>query len=177
MKRTILAASLPIVLAACTGQPSIPSAQVPGNLKPAATEVALGVALARGVQIYECRMKKDDPQATEWGFVAPEADLFDAEGMLVGTHYAGPQWESLDGSKVAGSVKARADAPQAGAIPWLLLTTKSVGRDGAFAKVTSIQRINTAGGVAPAADGCTVASLGRGARVRYTADYVMFGSK
>jgi hypothetical protein len=177
MKRTILVAALPIVLAACTSQPSISSVQVPDSLRPSATEVALAAAAARGVQIYECRMKKADPQAAEWALVGPEADLFDAQGMLIGAHYAGPQWESVDGSKVAGSVKARADAPRADAIPWLLLTTKSVGRDGAFAKVTSIQRVNTEGGVAPAADECTSASLGKAARVRYTADYVMYGSK
>ena len=44
---------------------------------------------------------------------------------------------------------------------WLLLTTKAEGSDGAFAKVTSIQRVNTAGGVAPAAAGCTALSLGK----------------
>jgi hypothetical protein len=177
MKRNILVACLPIVVAACAGQPPLPAAQVPDNLKPAATEVALGAVAARGVQIYECRVKKDDAQATEWAFVAPEADLFDAQGKQVGKHYAGPHWESVDGSKQVGSVKARADAPQAGAIPWLLLTTKSVGADGAFSKVTSIQRINTVGGVAPAADTCTAASLGKGVRVPYTADYLMFGNK
>jgi hypothetical protein len=137
----------------------------------------LGTMAARGVQIYECRAKKDDPQAVEWAFVAPEADLFDPKGTLVGKHYAGPHWESLDGSKVVGSVKARADAPQAGTIPWLLLATKSVGPAGAFAGVTNIQRVNTAGGAAPSAESCTQASLGKRSRVNYTADYVLFGSK
>lgn len=152
--------------------------QAPNSLKPAATEVALGAVTARGVQIYECRMTQDDPQAMVWVYVAPEADLFDAQGMLVGVHDAGPQWENTDGSKLIGSgVKARADAPRADAIPWLLLATKSVGPDGAFAKVTSIQRINTVGGVAPAADKCTAAALGWHRRVRYTADYLMFGAQ
>jgi hypothetical protein len=176
MKRNMTALTLLAALAACSSQPTVPATQVPDNLKPAATEVLLAPLAARGVQIYECRAKKDDPQAAEWAFVAPEAQLFDAQGKLVGKHYAGPHWESLDGSKVAGSSKSRADAPQAGAIPWLLLATKSDGPDGAFAKVTSIQRVNTAGGVAPA-DGCTTASLGKQARVAYTADYVMYGSK
>jgi hypothetical protein len=177
MKRTLLAACLPIVLAACAGTPSAPPVQVPDSLRPPAGEAALGGVAAKGVQIYECRVKKDDPQATEWAFVAPEAELFDAQGHLVGKHYAGPHWESIDGSKVVGSVKARADAPQAGAIPWLLLSTRSVGPAGAFAKVSSIQRISTVGGAAPAAGGCTAASLGRGARVPYTADYMLFGAR
>ena len=74
----------------------------------------------------------------------------------IGRHYAGPHWEALDGSKIAGTVKERADAPLADAIPWLLLTAKSVGPEGSFSKVTSIQRVNTVGGVAPTT-GCSEA--------------------
>jgi Protein of unknown function (DUF3455) len=168
---------LPIVGAACTSTAPNPAVPVPDNLEPAAIEQRLASVAARGVQVYECRAKKDDPGATEWAFVAPEADLFDAQGRPVGKHYAGPKWESADASKIVGTVQARADAPRAGAIPWLLLATRSEGPEGAFAKATSIQRINTVGGVAPAADDCTTATLGKAARVAYTADYVMFGSK
>jgi len=150
--------------------------QVPENLRPAATETLMSTVAARGVQIYECRAKKDDPAAAEWAFVAPEAELFDMKGKPVGKHYAGPHWESADGSKIVGAVKARADAPQAGAIPWLLLATKSVGGEGAFSKVTSVQRISTVGGSAPG-DGCSTATLGKTARVAYAADYVMYASK
>ncbi|MBW8831502.1 MAG: DUF3455 domain-containing protein [Burkholderiales bacterium] len=177
MNRKYLSTLLPVVVAACASHSSMPEVTVPDNLKPSAEEVALGSVVARGVQIYECRVTKDNPQAAEWAFVAPEAELWDAQGKRVGKHYAGPHWESVDGSKVSGIVKARADALVAGAIPRLLLTTKSVGPDGAFAKVTSIQRLNTVGGVAPAADGCTMESLGKSARVAYRADYVMFVSK
>lgn len=177
MKRKCFFSAVLLISAACTSPTPNPAPAVPESLKPAATEQLLATVAARGVQIYECRAKKDDPRATQWAFVAPEADLFDAQGRLAGKHFAGPKWESLDGSKVAGTVKASAEAPRAGAIPWLLLTTRSEGADGAFAKTTSIQRINTIGGVAPAADGCSTATLGQGARVAYTADYLMFGSK
>ena len=118
------------------------SVQVPDSLKPGAHESLAHVVPAKGVQIYECRDQK-------WVFVAPEADLFDRAGKKIGTHYAGPHWEAADGSKVVGAVKARADATQAGSIPWLLLGVKSVGNEGAFSKVTSIQRVATVGGVAP----------------------------
>ena len=70
-------------------------------------------------------------------------------------------------------MKERAEAPAGDAIPWLLLTAKSVGPDGSFSKVTSIQRVNTAGGVAPAA-GCSQAVAGTAARINYTADYYFF---
>lgn len=178
MQRTVVAAALLLILGACISRtPAPPIQQVPENLKPAAGEVLLGAVAARGVQIYECRARKDGAQGMEWAFVAPEAELFDAHGRAIGKHYAGPHWESVDGSKVAGSVKARADAPHGGTIPWLLLATRSAGPDGAFARVSSIQRINTEGGAAPAMEDCRPEWSGRVARVAYTADYVMFGSR
>jgi len=131
---------------------------------------------AKGVQIYECRAKKDQVGEYEWAFVAPEADLFDARGIRIGRHYAGPHWESTDGSKILGTVKERIDAPMANAIPWLLLAARSVGPEGSFSKVTSIQRVNTVGGVAPRA-GCSQATAGAPARIDYTADYYFFTTK
>ena len=160
MKR-IHAALAISALAACSTTPAV---QIPDNLKPAAGESLAMIVAAKGVQIYECR-------AGEWAFVAPEAELFDRSGKPIGRHYAGPQWEAADGSKVLGTVKARADAPVPGAIPWLLLGAKSVGPEGAFSRVTSVQRVATAGGVAPAG-GCS--ETGARARVAYSADYYFY---
>jgi len=151
--------SLIVLAAGCAS-----TVQVPDNLKPAANESLALVVPAKGEQVYECRDSK-------WVFVAPEAELFDAAGKKIGRHYAGPHWESADGSRIAGVVKERAEAPVAGAIPWLLLSAKSVGGEGAFSRVTSIQRVATAGGVAPAG-GCV--QPGAQARVGYTADYYFF---
>jgi hypothetical protein len=149
---------------------------VPDKLKPGANESLAMIAHAKGVQIYECRASKDQPGNYEWAFVAPEADLFDAGGNRIGRHYAGPHWESTDGSKILGAVKERADAPAADAIPWLLLSAKSVGAEGAFSKVTSVQRVSTVGGMAPKA-GCSQAAAGTPARINYTADYYFFTRK
>ena len=109
-------------------------------------------------------------------FVAPEADLFDTSGKKIGKHYAGPHWESTDGSKVADTVKEQAAAPQANAIPWLLLVTKSVGTQGLFSRITSIQRVNTVGGVAPKT-ACSQSTVGTSGRIPYTADYYFFTDK
>ncbi|HSW03828.1 DUF3455 domain-containing protein [Aquabacterium sp.] len=163
---------LALLLSACASAPI--DTPVPANLVPAG-EKAIGRVAARGVQIYECRAKAGGAVGTEWAFVAPEAELLDTAGQPAGKHYAGPHWEALDGSKIVGTVKARADAPLAGAIPWLLLSTRSVGSDGRFAKVSSVQRLNTIGGAAPAA-GCDAGTLGRSTRVPYTADYVLFSA-
>src|SRR6185503_2694043 len=106
--------------------------------------------------------------------VAPDAVLFDGNGKKIGSHYAGPHWEAADGSRIVAAVKARADAPSAGAIPSLLLGAKSVGGEGAFSKVTSIQRVATVGGIAPAG-GCFQA--GNRAYIPYIADYYFFTAR
>jgi len=166
--------SLVLLSAGCAStQLAGTAVEVPDKLKPGANEELAMVFPAGGVQIYECRARKDAAGEYEWAFVAPEADLYDAHGARVGLHYAGPQWESADGSKVLGTVKERADAPQADSIPWLLLTAKSVGPEGSFGKVTSVQRVNTLGGVAPKG-GCLQAEAGTRVRVGYTADYYFF---
>ena len=148
--------------------------QVPDKLKPGAYESLAMIVPAKGVQIYECRALPNAAGAS-WAFVAPEADLLDARGAVTGKHYAGPHWDALDGSKIVGAVKARADAPQATAIPWLLLSAKSVGGQGRFANVTSVQRIHTAGGLAPTKP-CDASTLGAIERVPYSADYLFFAS-
>jgi uncharacterized protein DUF3455 len=160
------------LVAGCASPPPF----VPDNLNPGANQSLTMVVPAKGVQIYECRARKDQPGAYEWGFVAPEADLFDTRGNRIGKHYGGPHWEANDGSKVLGAVKERADAPAADAIPWLLLSAKSVGPNGSFSNVSSIQRVNTVGGVAPKA-GCSQAAAGTQSRINYTADYYFFSAR
>ena len=177
MHSKIITVSVALLLGACTSlQKPTATVNVPDNLKPPGNEALAMIVPAKGVQIYECRAKKDQPGAYEWAFVAPEADLFDISGKKIGRHYAGPHWESADGSKIAGTVKERADAPQAGAIPWLLLVTKSVGSQGSFSRITSIQRVSTVGGVEPKT-GCSQSTVGATARISYTADYYFLSEK
>ena len=161
-----------LAVAACATTPAI---DVPRALDPPADQSLAMVVGAKGVQIYECRARQDG-SGFEWVFVAPEAELLDRFGRRVGTHGAGPFWQADDGSRVVGTVKARADAPVAGAIPWLLLVTRSDGPAGSLSKVSSIQRVNTAGGVAPAG-GCGPEARSTIARVAYTADYRLFAAK
>ena len=174
MFKALVAAGPVALLAACA---SPPPPDVPASLQPQPGAVALQTLSARGLQIYACRARPGDAGAAEWAFVAPQADLFDSQGRAAGTHFAGPQWQGTDGSRVAGSVRARADAPNPASIPWLLLETHPTGPAGAFSGVTHIQRIRTAGGTAPPAAECSSASLGREVRVGYSADYVLFGSR
>ena len=60
------------------------------------------------------------------------------------------------------------------AIPWLLLkaTIKAAGPDGdRLAGTTFIQRINTVGGLEPAAADCDADAVGSQQEIPYTADY------
>jgi len=122
-------------------------------------------AYAKGVQIYRW-------DGASWVPVGPSATLYaDAGGKsVVGTHYAGPKWESVSGSIVAGAVADRC-VPDASAIPWLLLTAAPEGGPGVFQGVASIQRVNTVGGKAPAAGG---SYSGEVKEVPYTAEYYFY---
>jgi Protein of unknown function (DUF3455) len=149
---------------------------VPETLKVSPGEALSFAAEAKGVQIYECRARKDDATKFEWVFKAPEADLFDQQGRRIGRHYAGPTWEAIDGSKVVGEIKAREPSPDANAIPWLLLAARKHEGNGVFTRVTSIQRLETVGGKAPA-QSCDQSSQGNEVRVPYTAVYFFYTSK
>lgn len=147
------------------------AASVPPPLRvPPHAQLVLA-AHARGVQIYDCKAGSDG--AMHWTFRAPEAALVDADGKALGSHYAGPTWESTDGSKVVARVSAQAEAPDASAIPWLLLTTTSSSGPGVLNAVTHVQRVATAGGRAPAGT-CDAAQPE--ARVPYTATYLFFAA-
>jgi hypothetical protein len=143
---------------------------VPEGLQPPAGQVLALEASATGVQIYECMAAKDDPAQFAWSLKAPEAGLKDPTGKPVGKHYAGPTWEASDGSKVMGEVVAKHDAPDAGAIPWLLLRAKSTAGSGIFSAIASIQRVRTIGG-SPPANGCDSSQSGKESRVPYAAVY------
>jgi Protein of unknown function (DUF3455) len=170
------------LLTACaSGGGMVNTPAVPANLAPPAGEKQAFVHHARGVQIYRCAAAAAgasgaNAAAFNWAFVAPQADLYasTAQAAVLGTHGAGPHWQAADGSRVTGVVKARADAPVAGAIPWLLLTTTPGDKPGLMAAVTHIQRINTAAGVAPATGCAAAADAGKEARVPYTTLYAYF---
>jgi len=149
--------------------------EVPANLKVPAGNKLVFQAFAKGVQIYRCTQDPADTNRFAWVFVAPDADLYahaDFSGP-VGRHYAGPTWESTDGSKVVGIKLQQADSPDPGAIPWLLLRSASGSGSGVLGKVTFIQRVHTSGGKAPATI-ADKAHKGQEARVAYTAEYFFY---
>jgi hypothetical protein len=141
-------------------------------------------AHAVGAQIYTCVASvattadggaDQDAGATSyaWALKAPDAKLYDAGGTQVGTHGAGPSWTWRDGSTAVGAKVVELTAPAAEAIPWLLLRVKSTSGAGLLSDATYVQRVNTAGGRAPAT-GCDATTVGTEARSGYAADYYFF---
>jgi Protein of unknown function (DUF3455) len=157
-----------------TDAPTLPP-QLPADFRVAENARLALAARGKGVQIYGCAAKKDTPGVFEWKLTAPDAELFDDHGIKVGKHFAGPTWESTDGSRVVGKVAHKQDAPDPEAIPWLMLesATSSGPGSGVLGGITQIARLDTKGGKAPAG-GCDAMHVGAEVRVPYEASYYFY---
>ena len=155
-----------------TGAYAASAPDVPDQIKAPAGERLVFRAHAFGTQIYVCQKGADGK--SQWTLKAPEAQLHDWNGAVVGHHYVGPTWKHNDGSEVTGKASAKVDSPDPDSIPWLLVTATGHSGAGVFAQVTSIQRIHTKGGRAPAAASCDSSKLGTEATIPYTADYYFY---
>jgi FtsP/CotA-like multicopper oxidase with cupredoxin domain len=164
---TLLAAASTVLLSSLAAQ------QVPKELQPPANEQLLLQVHAKGDQVYTC--KSEAAQFT-WTLKAPDAQLFDKDGKLFGKHFAGPSWEATDGSRVTGKAVANAPSPDANSIPWLLVNVVSHDGTGVLSRATTLQRLNTKGGKAPAS-GCDASHVGQELRVPYSADYLFYAPK
>ena len=120
---------------------------------------------AEGAQVYECKAGADGKLG--WVFREPIASLF-ADGKTIGRHYAGPNWEHVDGSAVVGKVVGNAPGGTSGDIAWLKLQVTASRGNGVLTGVTTVQRINTKGGKVDGA--CDKA--GNFKSVAYSAEYV-----
>lgn len=152
---------------------SVAAQEVPQQLRPPANERLLLQVHAKGDQVYIC---KGDSGQFAWTLKAPDAQLFDKDGKLFGKHFAGPSWEATDGSRVIGKAIANVPSPDADSIAWLLVNIVGHEGSGVLSPATTIQRINTKGGKAPAS-GCDASHAGQEVRVGYSADYFFYSPK
>jgi hypothetical protein len=120
---------------------------------------------AEGAQIYECKAGADGKMT--WAFREPTAALL-LDGKTVGRHYNGPNWEHIDSSAVVGKAVGNSPGATVNDILWLNLTVTSGRGTGVLSGVTTVQRINTAGGKLEG--DCDKAGTYRNAP--YSADYV-----
>jgi hypothetical protein len=165
MKRMTVALAVGALVlgGAATASATPAPAKVPDAIKVPAGNRPLATYGAEGVQIYGCT-------DGAWALLQPAAVL-SKHGQPVALHSKGPVWTStLDGSTVGAA--AAASAPRPGAIPELLLKANLNTGDGAFGKVTYIQRLDTRGGVAPAG----TCAAGAQTAVRYSADYAFWAA-
>lgn len=163
---------------------------VPTNIQVPAGNKLFLVGQAVGTQNYICLPADGGVKFT---LFTPQATLFKGDKQLT-THFFSPNpaeggairatWQhSQDTSTVWGRVMdghSSSDpayvAP--GAIPWLLVTV--VGAQGGdkggdkLEETTFIQRVHTAGGVAPATGCASPADIGNRAFVPYTTDYYFY---
>jgi uncharacterized protein DUF3455 len=140
-------------------------AQMPDAIAAPGQPVAATVH-AEGAQVYEC--KGDSSGKLTWQFREPTATLLLDGGKTVGGHYAGPSWEMADGSAVVAKVSGRVPGTTGGDIPLLKLEVTTQRGSGQLSGVTTVQRLNTKGGVAEGACDRAGAFLS----VPYSADYV-----
>ena len=120
---------------------------------------------AEGAQLYECNA--DAANKLVWQFREPLAALMLA-GKTVGVHYAGPNWQHVDGSSVRAKAAGSVPGTTADDIPWLKLEVTEQRGNGMLSHVTTVQRINTKGGATQGP--CETAGTMR--TVPYSADYV-----
>jgi len=146
------------ILAAGTASAQIPDAVAAPN------EAVVVSVHAEGAQVYECKAGADGKLA--WQFREPIATLL-VDGKTVGRHFAGPSWELADGSAVTGKIAGRAAGATPKDIPLLKLEAVSHHGSGQLTGVTTIQRLNTKGGVTEG----PCESAGTFLSVPYSADY------
>jgi len=179
-----------LTLAVSRAEAQVIPPTVPANLEVEHGNTPFLVGHALGTQNYICLLA---PKGFAWTFFGPQATLFGDDGQQLTTHFlsANPDengtlratWQhSGDTSAVWAKAVATSTDPAyvvPGAIPWLKLQVVGVeqGPTGGMALfgTTFVQRVNTTGGIAPAAGGCAHAGdIGKKALVPYTADYVFY---
>ena len=133
--------------------------------------VRIATLHGEGAQIYECKQNSEKSpsqlRVLIWQFREPIAALI-SDGLSIGRHYAGPNWDYVDGSGVKGKVVASAPGATENDIPWLKLNVIEHRGHGILSDVTTVQRINTKGGVASG----SCENSGSYLSVPYSADYV-----
>jgi hypothetical protein len=158
---------LTAMIALCvTAHSAASSAEVPAPIA-VTGQIQVAKFHAEGAQVYEC--KADTAGQLAWAFREPIATLM-FEGMTIGRHYAGPNWEYTDGSAVTGKATGNAPGTTARDIPWLRLEAAAHRGSGLLTDVTTVQRIDTKGGALNGA--CDTAGALRSEP--YSAEYVFF---
>ena len=195
MKNIFLAMTVSIALPHAAAAQIVSAPAVPANLQVQAPDQPFLIAHAVGTQNYICQ-PTDSLGAVAWTLFTPEATLFDDGDEQLATHFFSPNpnpnpdehgkvratWQdSRDTSAVWGAAVASSKDPSfvnQNAIAWLRVESRGTmagpNGGGTLSATTFIQRVNTSGGLAPAA-GCRIPTdIGNRTFVPYSADYVFY---
>jgi len=200
-RRSFVACSTALAVGLAISQPlpahaaHITPPPVPAGIEVPAGNTAFLEGHGVGTQNYIClpcpnpsTPAKQCPDASgfAWLLFTPEAILSNDHGKQLTSHFFSPNpaedgtiratWQdSRDSSIVWGGQAIAAPVPDA--IPWLLLPMAGTQAGpfgcGTLTATTFIQRLNTAGGVAPSTP-CDAADVGTKAFIPYTADYFFY---
>ena len=131
----------------------------------ASGETAVATFHAEGAQVYECKL--DSSSKLVWQFREPIAALI-LDGKTVGRHYAGPNWQHVDGSAVRAKMASSLPGATSDDVPWLKLDVTEQRGNGVLSHVVTVRRVNTKGGATQG----PCESAGTFRSVPYSADYV-----
>jgi Protein of unknown function (DUF3455) len=168
------------------------SPQVPASIAVPAGHVPFLIRHAVGTQNYVCLPSTTSPSGFAWTLFTPQAILFNRGDQQVMTHFFSPNpgesgtvrptWQHSNDSSV---VWAKPFPPSwdpeyvaPGAVAWLLLEVKGSqegphGGD-SLTQTSYIQRVNTAGGLAPSTGCASLGEVGSAKYVPYATDYVFY---
>jgi hypothetical protein len=189
MASAVVGTAAPLAQAQAAEYLTITPPPVPADLQVPEGNKLFLVGHGVGTQNYVCLPSGKDVKFT---LFTPQATLFSDDGRQLITHFFSPNpaedgtirvtWQdSRDTSTVwaqatHSSTDANFVAP--GAVAWLLLQRAGSqdGPDGGdtLTGTTFIQRLNTAGGLAPSQDCKSSKDVGNQAFVPYTADYFFY---
>lgn len=188
-KRVLTAAGLGLLAVVCSVAVAAADEPptVPANLQVPAGHQAFMTTHATGTQNYICL-----GAGLPWTFIGPQATVYNDEGEQALTHYLSPNpveggaaratWRhSADTSTVWAVAIASSTNPEyvaPGAVAWLLLqvvgTETGPDQGDRMVQTSFIQRVNTAGGTAPAG---ACPAPGARAFVPYETDYVFYRAR
>ena len=177
----------------CATTPPTANEALPADLQANADEVLQEVVTSsHGDAVYICRRTAvslgnsltpaapgvaTDSTQLQWAETGSESMLIDGNGEGIGTVGSGYYFLAYDGSYVVGTPPAEAQV-KPDTLAWARYAIKFVATPrpgvGRFANVSSIQRIDTVGGLPPQPE-CP--QEGQHLSVPYTATYMIYRSK
>ena len=190
MKSIFVALAVAAAGGALQAAEKITRPDVPTNIEVGTEFKLFARGHATGTQNYMCAPTASGT-GVEWRFIGPQATLFE-DGAQTATHFLSMNpsrnneiqatWQHSGDTSAVWATRFDGSLDPAyvasGAIEWLKLEVSGqvAGPTGGtkLSKARWIQRINTIGGVKPAAGLCTTATLNTRVFVPYEADYYFY---